>query len=509
MDNAPSSPATEYSRRMEARHARALQLEKRHIQLGNLRLLIVIAAITIAWLALKRHAFSPAWLLVPAAVFLALVVVHDRVIRARTCAERAEAFYQRGLARIEDRWAGSGATGGRFSDPNHIYSADLDLFGRGGLFELLSIARTRMGEDRLAHWLLVPSPVHDIAERHAAITELREGLDLREDLAVLGADVGAAVKPDELAAWAEGRVLLHGGSIRILAAVLSLTSASALVYLLAGGPALPFLILLAVNGGLAFWDRRGVDEVVASVGNACEDLLLLSRILRRVERERFASARLRQLVKGLETADEPPSRSIKKLGRLTDMIHSRRNMIISALDIPLLYSLQLAFAVEVWRRKRGSSVRLWLDSAGEIEALLSLAAYSYEHPDDPFPEIVESSNKQALFDGEELGHPLLPAARCVRNSIRLEKEPQDASRERLKHVGQKHVPARRRDQHGSRHGRRSVSCQAPSSYAPGGGNEHSRDRLTSGRPIRFLRGNHPPAPGSGRDRRQNARAIPA
>jgi hypothetical protein len=54
----------------------------------------------------------------------------------RTNAQRWASFYQQGLARIEDRWAGAGQTGERFSDPHHMYAADLDLFGGGGLFEL-------------------------------------------------------------------------------------------------------------------------------------------------------------------------------------------------------------------------------------------------------------------------------------------------------------------------------------------------------------------------------------
>jgi DNA mismatch repair ATPase MutS len=64
-------------------------------------------------------------------------------------------------------------------------------------------------------------------------------------------------------------------------------------------------------------------------------------------------------------------------------------------------------------------------AAGELEALLSLSAYCYEHPDDPFPEIVvEADTKhdgrpRAAFDGTSLGHPLLPAARMVRNDVRL------------------------------------------------------------------------------------------
>jgi DNA mismatch repair ATPase MutS len=45
-----------------------------------------------------------------------------------------------------------------------------------------------------------------------------------------------------------------------------------------------------------------------------------------------------------------------------------------------------------------------------------LAAYSFEHPSDPFPEIIEGG---ATFDAEKLGHPLLPSAVCVSNSVSI------------------------------------------------------------------------------------------
>jgi DNA mismatch repair ATPase MutS len=51
-----------------------------------------------------------------------------------------------------------------------------------------------------------------------------------------------------------------------------------------------------------------------------------------------------------------------------------------------------------------------------MEALLSIAAYSYEHPSDPFPEFVEGS---PTFYAEELGHPLIPSAKCVRNTVSI------------------------------------------------------------------------------------------
>jgi DNA mismatch repair ATPase MutS len=56
---------------------------------------------------------------------------------------------------------------------------------------------------------------------------------------------------------------------------------------------------------------------------------------------------------------------------------------------------------------------------GEIEALLSLAGYSYEHPADPFPDFIHG---QASFAAEQIGHPLIPAATCVRNDVAISEE---------------------------------------------------------------------------------------
>jgi DNA mismatch repair ATPase MutS len=49
-----------------------------------------------------------------------------------------------------------------------------------------------------------------------------------------------------------------------------------------------------------------------------------------------------------------------------------------------------------------------------------LGTYAFEHPGDAFPEFAEAGEGRALFDGEELGHPLLAAGKCVRNSVRLD-----------------------------------------------------------------------------------------
>jgi len=429
-------PSEEYVQRRNDRQSRVAQHEKVHIRLGNLRLLLASIAAIIAWTSFKGHYLSPWWLVAPAAAFAGIAVWHSRILRTRELAERAVAFYQRGLARIEDRWAGSGETGERFddrssgdrssddhlsgdhssSDAQHVYSADLDLLGNGSLFQLLSTARTRMGEDMLAQWLLAPSPVERIRERHAAVNELRDQLDLREDLAVLGEDVGVGVHPDALLKWAESPNQMKPLWIRWLAPVLALLAVSGAVAWAVWGIATPFVAIVVIEAVITYRLKKPLEEVLHGTEHAFRDLDLLSGVLARIEAHRFESPRLQTLHRELLSTGIASSRAIAALRSRVDLIDARHNVFVRIIDAPLMYSVQLAFAAESWRQTHGGALRLWVNAVAEMEALLSLATYSYEHPADPFPVFIDGA---ASFAGEELGHPLVPAVTCIRNDVSI------------------------------------------------------------------------------------------
>lgn len=410
------SPSEEYAQRLKARETQVSRFDKLHIRIGNVRLLLAATIAILGWWSIKRHAFSPWWLLVPSVAFVAIALYHSKVLGARSYALRVVAVYRDGLARIQDRWQGNGQRGEQFDISHHVYSSDLDLFGKGSLFELLSTARTRMGEETLAGWLLTPSSVGQIRERHAAIAELRDQLDFREELAILGEGAGAGVHPRALLKWAEGPNRLDRRWIRWLAPIFALAAISAAILWGVRGIATPFLLVVLVEGSLAYSLRKQLDDILSTAEHAFEDLDLLSAMLAGLEREKFRAPRLQVLMRNLASHDLEASRTIARLRTIVQFIESRRNLFVRILDVPLLYSVQVAFAAETWRRAHGNAVRLWLEVTGEIEALISIAAYSYEHPADPFPEFVDGP---ALFDGEDLGHPLIPAANCVRNTVSI------------------------------------------------------------------------------------------
>lgn len=410
----PVLPSEEYIRRRDARLSRVAHYEKVHIRMGNSRLLLAVLAVIMAWASFREHYLSPWWLALPVIAFVSIAVYHSRILRSRELAQRAAAFYQRGLARVEDRWAGSGETGDRFNDPHHVYAADLDLFGKGSLFQLLSNARTRMGEETLAKWLLSPATLEQIRERHAAVCELRDQLDLREDLAVLGEDVGVGIHPEELLKWAESVNQMKPVWIRWLAPLLAVLAVAAAVVWAGWGMAAPFVLIVVIEAVLTYWLKKSLEKVLHGTEHAFRDLDLLSGVLARLEAHAFQAPRLQALQQELLSSGVPSSQAIARLRTLVDRINSRHNIFVRIIDAPLMYSVQVAFAAERWRKAHGPSLRLWMDAVGQIEALLSLATYSFEHPADPLPVF---SDGAASFDAEELGHPLVSAATCVRNPV--------------------------------------------------------------------------------------------
>lgn len=417
-----ADPLSEYSKCLADRLEIASRNERSHLRIGNLKLLTIAVGLVLVWLSWSRGLFSFYWVLVLVAAYAALAVMHERVLRARSRAETAAAFYRRGIARIEDRWAGRGEPGERFRDAKHVYADDLDLFVRGGLFELLSTARLPMGESRLAQWLKQPSPIATVKERHVLLAELREKTTLREDLAVIGEDLRGRLNPESLIAWAEGGLAPPQHLLRIVAVLISLCMAAALVNYFRTLNYFPVLVLLLLEKVIYSIFQRRINSGLAKYPANGEGILLFAEILARFETEAFVSPRLQEFSAELKQGDVTGSSAIRKLARVVEWIDGRGSLLAKILEWLTLYSLQVGLAAEAWRRKYGNKMRLWVEITAEMEALLSLAAYSHEHPADSFPEIVETTEPGTIFNGEEIGHPLIPSARCVRNSVRLDGE---------------------------------------------------------------------------------------
>ena len=139
------------------------------------------------------------------------------------------------------------------------------------------------------------------------------------------------------------------------------------------------VLVTAVNLGFSYRIRMRLSESAHGVEEAGRDLKLLFQVLTAFENEEFTSPRLLQLQAQLKQRGIPPSRAIAKLNRLVEYLESAHNLFVRLFDFVIFYRLQFVLAAESWRLRFGPSLRLWLESVGELEALA--ASVSYTHLD--------------------------------------------------------------------------------------------------------------------------------
>jgi len=418
---AHQDPETEYQRHLNSLREAETRYKRTSASLGVATLLFLcVSLVSAAWILASRIS-AIYWVLLPLAFLVFFAVFHERVIRTIRICSRRIAFYERGLARLGNKWMGTGEPGDRFADPSHPYARDLDIFGTGSLFELLCTARTRAGQETLAGWLLVPAPPEEVRLRNDAVSELRTRVDLREDLAVLGKEFRSGVQPESLVIWGDTTATLNPGPIQIIMPPLAFLWICSLVAWAVFNIRYPAFLISVVNVAVSLKFREGTSTSASAIEQAAKDLKLLSQVLARVERESFLAPKLKALQATLQRDEVIASSCIAQLNRRVDFLVSRRHLALQVLDPFVFWSLQWTLAIEAWRRKFGTAIRGWLAALGEIESLLDLAGYAYEHPLDIFPVFTDQA---PLFEAEGLAHPLIPEARAVRNNLALGRDVQ-------------------------------------------------------------------------------------
>jgi hypothetical protein len=425
-----SDPRATYDERLAGHRAASATLRSRERAMSVARIVLFIAVVVVAFVR------PGVWIVIPIAGFIALIIAHDRVIRRRRRADAAARFCERGIERLNGEWRGKGFDGAGFAGDHHLFAADLDLFGQGSIYELLCIAATTAGRATLAHWLLHPGDVNaaEVRERQAVVEELRERVALREEIFVVAAEVASEVEEAKLDEWSQGAAVLGRGE-RIAAIVITALSVIAsaigipalvarLVNLTNPGTmavhspweSVPFLVMIVVVSLFARRLSARVAVITGAVERREPALALLAGLLAVLERQSFAAPRLIALRATLERGGVPASRQIERLRKLVSLLDAQRNQFFMPFAKLLLWTTHIAFAIEQWRTESGAEIVGWIATIAEMEALLSLSSFAFEHPAFVMPEIIDGD---ALFDGDAVGHPLIPDDRRVANDVRI------------------------------------------------------------------------------------------
>ncbi len=395
-------------------HATSKQSEALFITLGAVLLFLLLG-----WIAISKRT-TPLWCAaIPLTVAVPFFQKYRQFRKTFFDFSRLKGMYEDGLSRMQGNWMGSRVNGEEYAQGGHLYEKDLNLLGNSSLFQLLCTTRTEIGRSGLASYLLHAAPLKEARARQEAVKELQPQITLREQLRLLGHYEFQESSQIKIKEWLAAPTLPVNRFIPVLlfcsSFAIGLLLLTGLVTSVHWVQLAPILVpLLAAQTIIAASFKEQVSLTLKAVRAIGLELAVLRQGLSLLKQQRFTSAKLTDLVNRVGEEDAP--RSIRRLETLSNAIYQRNNDWFYWLSLCLALGTQLAFATERWKAKKGNNFLTWLETWAEFEALNALACYAHEHPEDAYPQFIDSEIK---FEAIGMGHPLLSQTVCVRNDICL------------------------------------------------------------------------------------------
>ena len=268
--------------------------------------------------------------------------------------------------------------GDAFGNDKHLYTSDLDIFGRSSLFELINRAATKPGCDKLADWLSSPSLKPVITDRQAAVQELGNKNDWKLEMQakLLFANKQESRELTQLFNYLHKPLNMPGESwlkkYVAIAPVVLLIAIIAAIY----NPELKYvaiaisLLNYGVSGSKNKYTQQ-TDLIAGKIGNALKSYADIFECIEKETWQRNYNAQLANVIK------RPDGKStaaiIGKLSRLINSLNARLNMILGfLLNALLVWDVRYVIAIEEWKRQNHESIEDAFDVIAEFEALLSL-----------------------------------------------------------------------------------------------------------------------------------------
>ncbi|WP_054742349.1 MutS-related protein [Cellulosilyticum ruminicola] len=360
--------------------------------------------------------------------FIALVHKHHQMNDKKKYELAKRTVIEDNVKRLDKGWLNFAENGSEFINEDIPRIKDLDLLGKGSLFQYLCTAHTPYGKKALADSLVYGIRNEEIKKRQAAIKELNEKAEFTLHLKTLSKLIGMEknkVDIDGIRAFID---MMHkdnqtfGKVLKGLSLALPFATFFSIVAILLRGESSLFAIIgsisIVMQIGLAVFYYGRHNEIFSTVLNFSRNIKAYKDFLIAVENEEFETPYLKSL-KQMLCEDEGLKKGLETLYKLSEALHVRLNgvayLTVSGL---LMWDFHCKDALDIWQKQYGTSVEKWLSVMGEMEALLSLGILCEVKESYSYPEI-EALTKP-VFSFKALEHPLIQDA--VANDLVLKDE---------------------------------------------------------------------------------------
>lgn len=329
-------------------------------------------------------------------------------------------------------------TGDSYQNAQHSYSFDLDVFGKSSLFNRICRTITSGGSEALARNLTRETPLslEDIKRRRDLQKELAgeelagEGENWRMEFLALGeknrsqtadgkmkkidsaavVDAMQKVSKMEVPGWFGSPVSLVIGWLMIIGVI------GSVILSICNMVSVDFALWwVLVQYMVAFFVcKQTLDKIDSNGGKLRHQLIAYAQILQLINRRNFHSKLGKEMQNSL--ADALPS--FAQLEKILKGYDRRGNFLgLFFTDAFMLSDFFLVRSFLKWKNTYMMKMEEWMHIISEMDAMVSMADFRYNHPEAEEAEFV-SESQEIVFEGKNLYHPFL-GAKAVKNDFNI------------------------------------------------------------------------------------------
>lgn len=417
------TPKEKYERRKDY-YNKILKKQSRGLNIiSNLRLIVALAGlVNIVFLYVtNNYTLGVPIALAYIGIFIYLVIKHIKLKCRKNYTQSLYWINDKSLKRINGEWKNFKDTGEEFRDESHSFSHDLDIFGRGSLFQWINVTKTSMGRRKLGEMLTNPCKnIAEIRNRQQVVEELSNKLWWRHRLMSEGMMLSDEIhNSEDLYLWADEKkefylkswVMLIAGLLPVISIILVILYFNNML-----SYRLP-VIFLGIQTLILKFRNKERNKILNIVYKHKDNIKAYKKMLKHLEKKCFTSDYMKELKKKLVNYDKHTAfQQIERLEKIVDGISNRNNAAFIIINVLILWDYQCMISLERWKKKSGVHIKSWLNTLGKVEALASLSVIRHDNPDWTIPKIVQKPSQLMAI---AMGHPLLTKGR-VCNDLKIE-----------------------------------------------------------------------------------------
>ena len=315
-------------------------------------------------------------------------------------------------------------TGEQYQNPQHPYSFDLDVFGRSLLFNRICRTITSGGSETLAKNLTRKTPlsIEEIERRTALQKELAgQAENWRIEFLALGeknkkidsnavVDAIEKVSKIEVPGWFGSPISLAIGWLAIIGVIGSVILSIFNII----STNIPLWWVMIQYMVVFFVCKQTLDKIDSNGGKLRHQLIAYSQILQLIAKRNFHSELGKEMQASL--ADALPS--FTQLEKILKGYDRRGNFLgLFFTDAFMLSDFFLVRSFLKWKNTYMVKMEEWMHIISEMDAMVSMADYRYNHPEANDPTFVESP--EIVFEAKNLYHPFL-GEKAVKNDFTIQ-----------------------------------------------------------------------------------------